>query len=151
MAKRSHVTDQGAAEPPKGSSFVRITSKGEVTIIGRPRREHRFAYGGIVFIQAAGGRMVRADARDLSLHGIGIRINDKLKAYKIGARLEIEFAYPHELSGLLIEVELRRVLTYGNGANDCGFQIVSHNILLNKRLRALITSFEKADPWLAGT
>lgn len=129
------------------TSIVRISPSGQVTVAKKERKESRYNYGGVVFIQAGGGRQIRASGRDLSLHGVGIRIHQKLKSYAIGSRIELEFAYPHELSGLLIEVELRRVRVDERGFNDCGFQIVSSNKLLNTRLHDLISSLEAADPW----
>lgn len=137
MAKRSKVGDP--------SSF-QITSEGEVIVTG-DRVESRFPYGGVVLLQVPGNKPIRARGRDLSLHGIGIRIDGKLKSYRIGSRLELEFAHPHELSGLLIEVELRRVRiteTY----DECGFRIVSRNRLLSERLVKLIETIETWDPWV---
>jgi len=151
MAPRAKIFQVYASaddvSPEENSELTRlqITPNGE--IIGRERKEPRFSWGGVVFLHCPNRKPIRASGRDLSLNGIGIELTKKLKSYSIGSRLNLEFAQPHHLQGMLIPVELRRVRVDENGHNQIGFKILTGNNLLAKRLRELILAIERSDPW----
>jgi hypothetical protein len=108
-----------------------------------PRSETRFSHGGLVFLYSANKKPIRASGRDLSLSGIGLEFPNRLTSYRLGAELKLEFAHPHHLQGLLINVVLKRVTTDNNGRDHCGFLIVADNKLLKRRLAELISTFVK--------
>jgi hypothetical protein len=109
----------------------------------RQRREQRFNHNGLVFLHLANQQRLRANGRDLSLSGIGIEFPTKLKGYRLGAEIELEFAMPNHLRGLKIKVQLKRVNTDSKGHDHCGFAIVDGNQLVKKRIVEMITFYEK--------
>lgn len=141
MAKRTN--DTSAPEIP-----FEITPEGKVIIPDDMRKEPRYSSGGVAILQIKGKKPIRVFGRDVSMHGLGMRLFSELRSYRLGAKLDIEFAYPHKLSGLRIEVVLKRVRTYEDGHNDIGFEICSHNRLLVERLNGLIESLDACDPWV---
>ncbi|MGZ3723414.1 MAG: PilZ domain-containing protein [Bdellovibrionales bacterium] len=135
-------------DPSKGFKDIKppvlnITQKGEP--VGKERGQPRFLNAGVVFVHLSNEKTLRADCHDLSLSGIGICINKKLKNYRIGSKVTLEFAQPHALHGLLIEAELKRVAEDANGVNRLGFRISSPSRWARKKIREVITRL--SDPW----
>ncbi|MGZ3722367.1 MAG: PilZ domain-containing protein [Bdellovibrionales bacterium] len=108
-----------------------------------PRKETRFNYPGLVVMYSANGQLVHARGRDLSRFGIGIELPFKLKGYRLGAKVELEFALPNHLRGLKILVQLKRVNTDSKGHDHCGFTIVDESQIVKKRVGEIISFYEK--------
>lgn len=106
------------------------------------RKETRFSHEGVVFLHTTKGAF-KARGRDLSQNGIGIEFLTKLKGYRLGAEVELEFAEPNHLRGLKIRVQLRRVNTDGAGHDHCGFVIVDDNQMVKRRVSEIVSFYDK--------
>jgi len=109
----------------------------------KQRNEPRFEHPGLVFVLTSDKKRIPAKGRDLSLTGIGIELPDKLANYRLGAELELEFALPNHLRGLKIKVKLTRVNTDSQGHDHCGFVIIDRTQAVKKKVREMITFYEK--------
>lgn len=128
-----------ALKPP----VLNITQKGEQ--VGKERSQPRYLISGIVFLHLSHKKTIRAKIHDFSLSGIGVSLDQKLKSYRLGERLKIEFAQPHDLHSVLIDVELKRVDKEENGSSRLGFQILPENKLAEKKIGEFIARLR--DPW----
>jgi hypothetical protein len=143
LLKDPENSDSGFKETPP--PHLEITPKGE--LVGKERCEPRTSIQGIIFLHPSASKVIRVAARDLSPSGVGINI-DKLKSYRIGSKLGLEFAEPHKLQGLMIKVELRRVNKDSEGKDQVGFRIVGSNSMhIKKRLREYLNYLKNSDPW----
>ena len=108
-----------------------------------PRKERRFEHQGLVYLHSGTGKPLRARGRDLGRFGIGIEFSKKLKTYRLGAEVELEFAMPNHLRGLRIKVKLRRVYTDDRGYDHCGFAIIDKSDTVKKRINEIVLFYEK--------
>ena len=128
---------------PVEPTVLDITPKGE--LVGKERGQPRYLISGIVFLHLSPKKTIRAKIRDFSLSGIGVSLEQKLKSYHLGERLKIEFAQPHVLHSVLIDVELKRVDQDEDGSSRLGFQILPDNKLAERKIVDFVARLR--DPW----
>lgn len=135
--------DKGFVEtkPP----VFNLTIKGEFE--GKERAQPRFNTGGEVFLRCGDNRTIRAKLRDVSVSGVGLYLDRKLKAYRIGEQFMIEFAQPHRLENLYLQIELTRVTREPNGMSQLGFRIVTEDKAPKKKIGSFINYLKSLDPF----
>jgi hypothetical protein len=137
-------------DPEKGiverkPPVLNITPKGDFE--GKERAQPRFNTIGDVFLRCADRKAIRAKLRDVSLSGIGINIEKKIKGYRVGERFMIEFAQPHRLQNLYLQIELARVTKDESGKSQVGFRILTDTHRSKKKLTSFINYLKSLDPF----
>src|SRR5665213_1190917 len=121
-----------------------ITPKGEQ--FGKVRGQPRLSMQGVIFLHRSHKKPIRARCKDLSLTGIGVCTDRKLKSYRVGEKFKIEFTQHRDLQNFFIEVEIARVNNDPSGTSRVGLRFLYPHPRAVKRIHQFMAYLSKLDP-----